>query len=673
MATYNPSIDSLPLTGNEIVLLSPPRGPTPVSKIAALSAGGSPGGSNAQIQFNNNGAFGGLATTGTGNAVLAASPTITAPTITGGATADTLNLTAFNSSVSLAGSSIMNSSTNYNSIGLGFGAAQSIPTFDTETTAMGFRALQLYASGTGENTAYGWNVFSKATGAAYAIPATSTTTAGTTLNFANTTVVIGLTYITGVGIPDNTTIASRTLQTVVASQNVTVASGAYVSFGSQMYPTTSATTNSNVLNFASTTGITTSSVAYSNPGGSGAIATYANVTALTGTTVTLDANVTVASGDNVYFAGASGNFNTGVGVNVGGTQMIYDSGNTLMGTDAFRNSQGSFNAAFGNGSLKDGNHTYDAAFGNNALACQNLTSAVTYQNVAVGRFAMGGSGISLVHDNVAAGFSALLAATTAANNVAVGASAAIAGTAMAGCVAIGATALLASTSGSNMVAIGLNSLKAILTGSNNIAIGRGSMSTVTGNVLYHIAIGDQAMSAWNAPGTANTVVLANTVIGASTTMGSGSTATAVTAVGAGSVAIVTSGARMAIYGNSAGNKITTGGTTTIIGDSVGSTTLATGLGNILIGVDANTDTAAAGTNDNLIIKGRSGTAVPSIFGNAINTALPSVAIGAGGSATTPTAGTDILAGMFKMWKNSGDASVKLYYNDAGTLKSVALV
>lgn len=40
--------------------------------------------------------------------------------------------------------------------------------------------------------------------------------------------------------------------------------------------------------------------------------------------------------------------------------------------------------------------------------------------------------------------------------------------------------------------------------------------------------------------------------------------------------------------------------------------------------------------------------------------------------TTPVAGVDILPGDYKVWKNTGDGSVKLYYNDGGTLKSVAL-
>lgn len=47
------------------------------------SGGGSPGGSSGQIQFNNVGSFGGLATSGTGNVALTTNPTIVSPTISG--------------------------------------------------------------------------------------------------------------------------------------------------------------------------------------------------------------------------------------------------------------------------------------------------------------------------------------------------------------------------------------------------------------------------------------------------------------------------------------------------------------------------------------------------------------------------------------------------------------
>ena len=45
----------------------------------------------------------------------------------------------------------------------------------------------------------------------------------------------------------------------------------------------------------------------------------------------------------------------------------------------------------------------------------------------------------------------------------------------------------------------------------------------------------------------------------------------------------------------------------------------------------------------------------------------------GGGTGTAAPGAGVLpAGMFTVWKNSTDSSVRLYYNDGGTMKSVAL-
>jgi hypothetical protein len=41
------------------------------------------------------------------------------------------------------------------------------------------------------------------------------------------------------------------------------------------------------------------------------------------------------------------------------------------------------------------------------------------------------------------------------------------------------------------------------------------------------------------------------------------------------------------------------------------------------------------------------------------------------AAVGPTA-ADIPPGTSRVWKNTGDGTVKLYYNDAGTMKSTAL-
>jgi hypothetical protein len=47
----------------------------------ANGAGGTPGGTNGQVQYNNSGSFGGISTTGSGNVVLATSPTLVTPAL----------------------------------------------------------------------------------------------------------------------------------------------------------------------------------------------------------------------------------------------------------------------------------------------------------------------------------------------------------------------------------------------------------------------------------------------------------------------------------------------------------------------------------------------------------------------------------------------------------------
>jgi hypothetical protein len=82
--------DSIILTGPNFfqeflndALVTPTGGVQVALADALANASGHPGGSNTQIQFNNNGVFGGISTTGTGNAVLATAPAIVGGTFTG--------------------------------------------------------------------------------------------------------------------------------------------------------------------------------------------------------------------------------------------------------------------------------------------------------------------------------------------------------------------------------------------------------------------------------------------------------------------------------------------------------------------------------------------------------------------------------------------------------------
>jgi hypothetical protein len=79
---------------------------------------GAPGGSNTQVQYNNNGVFGGYAISGTGNVAMTTSPQFTTPSL-GAATADTINgatitaggsgtLTLGSGSITISGNSPIN-------------------------------------------------------------------------------------------------------------------------------------------------------------------------------------------------------------------------------------------------------------------------------------------------------------------------------------------------------------------------------------------------------------------------------------------------------------------------------------------------------------------------------------------------------------------------------------
>ena len=125
---------------------------------------GSPGGSNGQIQFNNSGSFGGVSTTGTGNVVLATSPTIATATFTGSTTtagiADSggINTTGA-TGYELGGLNAINvipSTVNSNGILIGPWAGYSLPNpGGYMSMAIGPYALPLNTINGGENLAVG--------------------------------------------------------------------------------------------------------------------------------------------------------------------------------------------------------------------------------------------------------------------------------------------------------------------------------------------------------------------------------------------------------------------------------------------------------------------------------------------------------------------------------------
>lgn len=106
--------------------------------------GGSPGGTNGQIQFNNSGSFGGISTTGTGNVVLATTPTLVTPVI-GTATGTSLTLT---NSAASGGTLIVNNSSAADVFrGQSSGTTNSSISFSGAFTGLSFAAANAITAG----------------------------------------------------------------------------------------------------------------------------------------------------------------------------------------------------------------------------------------------------------------------------------------------------------------------------------------------------------------------------------------------------------------------------------------------------------------------------------------------------------------------------------------------
>ena len=384
----------------------------------------------------------------------------------------------------------------------------------------------------------------------------------------------------------------------------------------------------------------------------------------------------------------------------GGTVVNFGmiGGNAALDTCTISYTQGANTETLAITNGQNGTDCNSIAIGHSAMI--NYTATTTFANISIGNLGMSvlttaqnNIGIGLNNflgltsgtDNIGIGSLVLSGVTTGQQNIAIGSSAGASLTtqnsnilvgyrsgwklvgASTNNIAIGTNAFNNATAGANNIVIGTGAMNGASTGTNNVVIGNGALSTQASTASNHIAVGINAMNGY--VGNSNVQTDANVAIGPSTLNGAAGAGVRNLAVGANAGAAVTSGSDNTLLGNQNGKAITTGGTNTVVGARVGSVSLTTFTGNILIGVDANTDTA---TSNTLIIRGAGATAVPAIYASAINTVLPKVAIGAGGGAAAPVAGTDILAGMFMLWKNSTDSTAKFYYNDAGTLKSVAL-
>lgn len=183
----------------------------------------SPGGSSGQVQYNNSGAFGGITTTGSGNAVLSTSPTLVTPLLGTPTSGVATNLTG-----TAAGLTAGNVTTNANLTGVitSSGNATSIASqTGTGTKFVVDTSPALITPALGVATATSLNGDTFTTGSY-----TLTGTAAKTLNFTNTLTLSG-TDATTMTFPatSDTVMGLATAQTVTAAQTNSKAGAASVS------------------------------------------------------------------------------------------------------------------------------------------------------------------------------------------------------------------------------------------------------------------------------------------------------------------------------------------------------------------------------------------------------------------------------------------------------------
>jgi len=264
--------------------------------------------------------------------------------------------------------------------------------------------------------------------------------------------------------------------------------------------------------------------------------------------------------------------------------------------------------------------------GNNAI-----WQDTTYGNIAVGPTALPTTNVqtgggSNGQQNTALGYQALNTNSLGYQNTAVGYQALLnntTGTAK-GTVsgrqntAVGASALAANTTGVFNTAVGAQALQLNTKGNDNTALGASALAANTTG-LFNTAVGVDALLA-NTTGGSNTALGVNT-LQANTTGGNN------TAVGLGALIINT-----------------TGSNNTVLGYNVGSTTQATGSGNILIGTSSSVDVPSDPTNNFLNIgnvifaTGMTGTVAAPAGSVGIGTTAPGLVAGASKYLTMATTG-----------------------------------
>ncbi len=574
------------------------------------SGGGTPGGSNTQLQYNNAGAFGGISgATTNGTVVTLTAPIITTSQTNSYATASTICI--FDGSKNLISAdtatypsltelsyvkgvtSAIQTQLNAKGTGTvtsiataGLISGGTITTTGTITTSMATNKLVgRGTAGTGimEEITLGTGLSLSgttlnATGSGWGLTGNATTVAGT--NFVGTTDNIGLMFKTN-------SIQSGYIDLVKTNTSLGVNSNLGI------------TTGTNNTAFGKDALKTNSTGLYNTAVGEAALLTYAG----SGNTAMGYKALTVATGiQNTavgYQAGvlvSTGTYNTLIGTSTG-QKITSGSQNTIIGNEAYFNGNGSFVTAIGHQAMLNftgGNTSVAIGY----LAMSGAGSATGTGNVAIGTYAL--NAVSTGSANVALGYSALLlcssgstnfgmgtstlsSVTTFGNNVAIGDNAAATYNSNA-ITAIGARSLNAATGVEN-VGIGHQTMYVMTTGQSNTAIGYLAARNIQSS--YNVSIGAHALELVNTGGT-NVAIgyyAANAFLGAN-----------ITAVGYQALKVATGVGNTAL-GNNAGQALTSGTYNTLIG--TGNTGITTGSYNTVIG--SQITGLAAGTASNIIL------------------------------------------------------------------------
>ena len=340
----------------------------------------------------------------------------------------------------------------------------------------------------------------------------------------------------------------------------------------------------------------------------GSLALYANTTASSNTAVGYQAGYTNTTGTPIQafgkwalYGNTTGTYNDAFGFNALGTNTTGGSNVGLGSYALYSNTTASNNTAVGYQALyANTTGSANVAVGNNALDASTTAS----YNSAFGAGAMGNT--TTGSENSSFGFWSLLDNSTGNYNTAFGSEALRFNTTASNNTAVGYQAGYSNTTGSNNTSIGYTAGKAITTGNYNVAVGRLSMDGSVG------VTGDEN-----------------------------------TALGNGTLRVITSGANNTATGSGALGSLTTASNNTAVGYQAAYTN-TTGASNSVLGLQAlysnttgsnNTAIGTAALNVNTTASNNTAVGYQALYANTIATANTAVGYQAGYSNTTAAGNT----------------------------------